>query len=111
MSDEDVRKNGFWKYVLQQLVENNIYPFYWSEEKSSGEIDFVIEHQNRIIPIEVKAEENLQAKSLKFFHQKYEPLVSIRTSLSDYRKESWLLNIPLYGIGQISQALNFEKII
>ncbi|MCC6447700.1 MAG: ATP-binding protein [Chitinophagaceae bacterium] len=100
------------QYVLQQLVaENNIRPFYWSEEKSTGEIDFIIEHQNHIIPIEVKAEENLQAKSLKFFHQKYEPPVSIRTSLSDYRKESWLLNIPLYGIGQVNQVLNFEEII
>lgn len=94
------------QYVLQQLVvENNMNPYYWSEENSSGEIDFVIEHQNRIVPVEVKAEENLQAKSLKFFHQKYQPPVSVRTSLSDFRKENWLLNIPLYAIGQVNKIL------
>jgi hypothetical protein len=54
--------------------------------------------ENRIIPIEVKAAENLKAKSLKVFSQKFNPEISIRTSLSDYRKEDWLINLPLYGI-------------
>jgi hypothetical protein len=54
-----------------------------------------------VIPIEVKAEENLQAKSLKAYCEKYHPGVAIRTSMSDFREESWLVNLPLYAIGQI----------
>ena len=53
---------------------------------------------NLIIPIEVKAEENLQAKSLKVFSEKYKPEYAIRTSMSDYRQEDWLINLPLYAI-------------
>ena len=51
--------------------------------------------------IEVKAEENLQAKSLKSFHQKHPHLKAIRTSMSDYRKEEWLINLPLYALPAI----------
>ena len=58
---------------------------------------FLIQYQNRIIPIEVKAAENLKAKSLKVYHQKFNPEISIRTSLADYRKEDWLINLPLYA--------------
>jgi hypothetical protein len=54
------------------------------------------------IPIEVKAEENLQAKSLKSFCQKYSPSLAIRTSMSDFRKEDWLTNLPLYAISEIT---------
>jgi len=92
------------QYVLQQFLTNkDIITYYWSAEKSQGEIDFIIQYDNNIIPIEVKAEENLQAKSLKAFKQKYNPPLSIRTSMSDFRKEEWLVNIPLYGIN-ISHA-------
>ena len=72
--------------------------YYWSSEKSSGEIDFILQHEGNIFPVEVKAEENLQAKSLKAFYQKYPNTIAVRTSMSDYRKEDWLTNIPLYSI-------------
>lgn len=86
------------QYVLQQLKSIDQLPiYYWSAEKATAEIDFLIQYQNRIIPIEVKAAENLKAKSLKSYHQKFSPEMSIRTSLSDYRKEDWLVNLPLYA--------------
>jgi hypothetical protein len=87
--------------------------YYWSAEKSNAEIDFVVQYENQVIPIEVKAEENLQAKSLKIFCQKYEPNLAIRTSMSNYRKESWLTNLPLYNIYQLSSLsdlLNTKKL-
>jgi len=58
-----------------------------------------------IIPLEVKAAENLQAKSLKSYCLKYEPRYAIRTSMSDYREEEWLTNLPLYGINGILDIL------
>ena len=86
------------QYVLQQLKSIDQLPIcYWSAERATAEVDFLVQHQNRIIPVEVKAAENLKAKSLKIFHEKFKPAVSIRTSLSDYRKEDWLVNLPLYG--------------
>jgi len=62
-------------------------------------VDFVFRHGADIYPLEVKAEENLQSKSLKVYNEKYAPPVSLRTSMRNYRKEDWLLNIPLYAIG------------
>ena len=64
-------------------------------------MDFVFQYKSGIYPVEVKAEENLKAKSLKVYSDKYTPAISIRTSMSDYRNEEWLLNLPLYGISQI----------
>lgn len=86
------------QYVLQQLKSIDQLPiYYWSAENATAEIDFLVQYQNRIIPIEVKAAENLKAKSLKTYHQKFNPEISIRTSLSDYRKEDWLVKLPLYA--------------
>jgi len=94
------------QYVLQQLITNKgITPFYWTAEKSNGEIDFVFQSGPYIIPLEVKAAENLQAKSLKSYCLRYEPKYAIRTSMSDYRKEEWLTNLPLYAINAILNIL------
>ncbi len=92
------------QYVLQQLVvnpENDI--FYWSSESGTAELDFLVQNDDRIIPIEVKAEENLRAKSLKIFTEKYKNENAVRTSMSDYRKEEWLTNLPLYAVGNLNQ--------
>ena len=87
------------QFVLQQLKNRQfVHVYYWSSDTSRGELDFVIQNNDRVIPIEVKAEENLKAKSLKSFFEKFNPTMSVRTSMSDYRKESWLVNIPLYAI-------------
>ncbi|GGA87565.1 ATPase [Puia dinghuensis] len=86
------------QYVLQQLMaEKEAGIFYWSPD-SRAEIDFLVQYWGHIAPLEVKAAENLQAKSLKVYHQKYKPPQAFRTSMSDYRKEEWMANIPLYAI-------------
>jgi predicted AAA+ superfamily ATPase len=82
------------QFVLQQIIKLN--PYYWSAENSQGEIDFVVQQNGEIIPIEVKAEENLKAKSLKSFISKYKLNKSIRISMSDFRKQQTLINYPLY---------------
>ena len=88
------------QFVIQQLTKRKNMPvFYWTNDRSTAEVDFVLQHEGEIIPIEVKASENLKAKSFKLFCEKYKPDIAIRTSLSDYRKESWLTNVPLYIIG------------
>ncbi len=90
------------QYVLQQLIVNKeITPFYWSAERGMAEIDFVFQSGMNIVPMEVKAAENLQAKSLKSYYNKYMPKCSIRTSMSNYRQEDWLTNIPLYAVNII----------
>ena len=90
------------QFVLQQMLCSKKFDiYYWSAEKSNAEIDFLVQYEGQVIPVEVKAEENLQAKSLKVFCQKYKPKIAIRTSMSDYRKESWLTNVPLYVINQL----------
>jgi len=91
------------QYVLQQLTAiSDLAIYYWSAERSIAEIDFLIQYSGEVIPIEVKAEENLQAKSLKTFCQKYSPKTAIRTSMSDFRKEDWLTNLPLYAISELT---------
>ena len=94
------------QFVLQQLKSmKDISIFYWSAEKSKAEIDFIIQSENKIIPIEVKAEENLQAKSLKAFYEKYNNKNCIRTSMSDYREQEWIKNIPLYHINELLKLI------
>ena len=87
------------QYVLTQLISDlTLNPFYYSEERSTAEIDFLVQMAGNVVPIEVKATENLKAKSLKVYVEKYKPNYVIRTSLSDYRQEEWLTNLPLYAI-------------
>lgn len=94
------------QYVLQQLIASReVTPYYWSAEKASAEIDFIFQSDMNIVPLEVKAAENLQTKSLKSFCQKYHPKYAIRTSMSDYRQEEWLTNVPLYAINVLPSLL------
>ena len=94
------------QYVLQQLKSlPGLDPYYWAAERATAEVDFIFQHQSEIIPLEVKAAENLQAKSLKSYCQKYKPSFSFRSSLSDYRREDWLVNLPLYAIHTIRQVI------
>jgi predicted AAA+ superfamily ATPase len=87
------------QYVCQQIyAQLDTVPYYWSAESSSGEVDFVLARDGKIIPLEVKAEENLNAKSLKNFVSANQLEYGVRTSMSDYRKQEKLINIPLYAI-------------
>ena len=87
------------QYVLQQLQclpDMDIH--YWSADNSRGEIDFLIQHAGIISPIEVKAEENLQSKSLSTFVKNNNGLHGIRFSMSPYRGQDWMTNVPLYAV-------------
>ncbi|MCQ2207123.1 MAG: ATP-binding protein [Paludibacteraceae bacterium] len=87
------------QFVFQQLHTYVPDIYYWSADNSKGEIDFIVQHDDKIVPIEVKAEENLQAKSLKAFVEKNPSLHGIRTSMSCFREQDWMTNVPLYAIG------------
>lgn len=94
------------QYVLEQLKTSNIdVIYYWSSEKGIAELDYLVQIGRENIPIEVKANENLQSKSLKNFVEKYGTKTNIRTSMSEYREQDWLTNIPLYLIGSLDNII------
>ena len=84
------------QFILQQLVSQGYEPFYWAPENAKSEVDFLIQKQNQVVPIEVKSAENLKSRSLRVYYDKYQPTTCIRTSLSGYQKQEWMENIPLY---------------
>lgn len=87
------------QYVCQQLVADcNLIPYYWSAENSLGEVDFLVQQSNKVFAIEVKAEENLRSKSLRSFKGSHPEIGSVRFSLSGYREQDWMRNIPLYAM-------------
>ena len=90
------------QYVLQQLAANpNLNIFYYTNDRGTCEVNFVIDDGERIIPIEVKAEINLKAKTLKIYKEKFNPEISIRTAMTDFKKEDWLVNLPLFMVEEI----------
>ena len=90
------------QYVCQQLkTMEDLDVYYYTNDRGTCEIDFIVDTGTRIIPIEVKAAVNLRAKSLKVYHEKFSPELSVRTSMTSYRKEDWLVNLPLYAISQL----------
>ena len=90
------------QYVCQQLKTiEDLGIYYYTNDRGSCEIDFVVDTGEQIVPIEVKAETNLRAKSLKTYRERFEPELSVRTSMADYKKDDWLLNLPLYAIENI----------
>lgn len=92
------------QYVCQQLKTiENLGVYYYTNDRGSCEVDFVVDTGEQIIPVEVKAEVNLRAKSLKTYQEKFSPDVSVRTSMTDYKKEDWLINLPLYAIEYITK--------
>lgn len=91
------------QYVCQQLQTiEDLDVYYYTNDRGSCEVDFIVDTGERIIPVEVKAETNLKAKSLRTYREKFSPEISIRTSMADYKKEDWLVNLPLYAIDQIA---------
>ena len=94
------------QYVLQQLKTlEDIEVAYWISKSGNAEIDFVIQTDGYVIPVEVKAATNLQAKSLKVYREKFEPEISIRTSLADFEINNGLYNIPLFMAGKIDEII------
>jgi predicted AAA+ superfamily ATPase len=94
------------QFVLQEIKSMGDIPvFYWTNGIGCAEIDFLISYKNNPIPVEVKAETNLQAKSLFVFRVKYAPNMLLRMSMSDYKKDGCLLNLPLYLIGNLKAEI------
>jgi len=90
------------QYVLQQLILNqDMGVYYYTNERNTCEVDFVVDTGEDIIPIEVKAEINLKAKSLRTYMEKFEPTLAVRTSMADYRKEDNLVDLPLYVVESV----------
>jgi len=90
------------QFVIQQLLfheENDVY--YWANENSTVEVDFVIQNEEEIVPIEVKSGTNVKSFSFRFFCDKFKPTKAIRTSLAEYKQEEWMTNVPLYAISSI----------
>ena len=87
-------------YVIQQLSTiPNLPVYYYSKDNSTMEIDFIVQSGDQVLPVEVKAEENTKAKSLRTFvteeFSKYN-LTGVRLSMKDYERQSWMVNVPLY---------------
>ena len=94
------------QFVCQQLKTiENIGIYYYTNDRGSCEVDFVVDTGEQVIPVEVKAEVNLRAKSLKTYNERFSPDISFRTSMADYKKEGWLINLPLYAIDQIIKEI------
>ena len=87
---------------MQQISNKpDLSVYYWSAENSRGEIDFLLQNEDKIIPVEVKAEENLRAKSLRAFIERNPGLKGVRISMSPYREQDWLTNYPLYSVDAV----------
>ena len=90
------------QYVMQQLAVNqDLGIYYYTNDRNTCEVDFIVDNGDNIIPLEVKAEINLKAKSLKTYREKFTPEISIRSSMADYSEEVGLINLPLYAIDGI----------
>lgn len=95
------------QYVCQQLKTiEDLGVYYYTNDRGSCEVDYVIDTGELIVPVEVKAEVNLKAKSLKTFRDKFSPEISVRTSMANYKEEDWLINLPLYAIEKICDIVN-----
>jgi predicted AAA+ superfamily ATPase len=97
------------QFVLQQLLsqrQGRLY--YWSATNGRAEVDFLVEYNEMVLPLEVKATENLQAKSLRVYYDKFKPPFAIRCSMSGYRRQSWLANIPLYALPNLYHYLQLN---
>ncbi len=86
-------------YVLTQLVcQQSVFTYYYSRDDARLKIDFLVQHKGEIVPIEVKAEENLRSKSLRTFIDAHQQLHALRFSMSPYQEQGWMTNIPLYAV-------------
>ena len=93
------------QYVVQEIIASSIEPFYYSNENSTLEIDFVVQKEN-VYPIEVKAEENLKSRSLRTVVDNNKELKGWRFSMSGYRDQEWMVNVPLFAVEEWLQINN-----
>ena len=86
------------QFVAQELVSLGVKPYYWSNDRTPAEIDFVIQHKGKVVPIEVKASTNVRSKSLAQFIKDNGGLKGLRLSLCQYINQEWMENVPLYAL-------------
>ena len=98
------------QYVCQQLKTlDDIGIYYYTNDRGSCEVDFIVDNGEQIVPVEVKAEVNLKAKSLKSYCERFSPETAVRTAMTDYRQEDWLINLPLYAIEELSHCIKGDS--
>ena len=95
------------EYVMQQLVASGLTPYYWSNDSTPAEIDFVVQNDEAVYPIEVKAEDNVRAKSMATYISNHpdDHLHGLRFSMKGYEQQSWMTNVPLYAISRVLKSL------
>lgn len=96
-------------YVLEELLHlHGDIPRYW-KSANTAEVDFVVQLEEGIIPVEVKASTNLKSRSLRIYREQYKPEISIRTSLGNLRMDDGLLNLPLYMLWTMEKIIRKTK--
>ena len=111
--DDDNRTFSHYKgglaeqYILQELTaaDDKLPVYYWSTDKNTAEIEFVVQYKNEIIPIEVKSGKNVKSESLNTYRREFQPVRSIRTSLKNYGLTDGLYSVPLYMMGSLAEIL------
>lgn len=94
------------QYICQQLKTiDDLGIYYYTNDRGSCEVDFIIDTGEQIVPVEVKSEINLKSKSLKSYREKFSPDFSVRSSMKDFKKDERLINLPLYAIEQITDVI------
>ncbi|MPM96891.1 hypothetical protein SDC9_144057 [bioreactor metagenome] len=97
-------------FVLEQLCAMGISPIcYWFNPAGRAEVDFLIQDNDIVVPVEAKSGLSLNAKSLKIFRERYNPQIAIRTSMKNLRLDNGLLNIPLYLLGELPRLLKLAR--
>ena len=100
------------QYVLQQLkATEDLVPYYWTNDRGSAEIDFLVDMKDQVVPVEVKAETNRKSKSLKFYHERFRPPASVRISMADYKRDEWVLNLPLWAVEYLEKEIRLHTTV
>lgn len=98
------------QFVLSELRGQNYEAAaYYSNDKNTAEVDFLVEDRGQIIPLEVKSGINTKAKSLRAYYEKFEPLVALRTSPLSYIEHDWVINIPLYALNRMREVIGTKR--
>jgi len=98
------------QYVCQQLkASDGLEIYYYTNDRGSCEVDFILDTGEQILPVEARAEVNLKAKSLKTYRERFHPPISVRASMADYKKEDGLVNLPLYAVEEIRRYVEYRK--
>ena len=99
------------QFVFQEITaaDDSIPVYYWAAEKNTAEIEFLLQYNGTIIPLEVKAGKNTKSESLKIYREQFKPLITVCASLLEYSSNKNHINIPLYMTGSIKEILSSKN--